>query len=314
MIKLNNKGFMLTEVLIVSTLIITVLLIMYTQFKNIKLNFDKGFKYNTVNDLYNLYNVKKYIEDENFIAMTGRLNINDYVRIDNCNPIYYENSTYCKRLYDTINLEELYLVKSNITKLKENKDLNRKTMDFIKTIENSNGDGYRLIGKFEKDRYAVLEVLNGTKFKAQISNSCSTTNKVPYTIYHKKENSNIDIVDPVIEEGYCSKKIIVKDKKIINSCYVPTTYSKVEFILIPDGTQNSATIEYSLLSSRVQINHYQKGTTTILSPANIVNLDCGSKLSVYDYILEISGKTYTGASFSEVVSDGKNKEVNIYYE
>ena len=59
--KLSNKGFMLTETLIVATMLITVLLVMYLQFKVVMRSYNNSFKYNTVNNLHSLYNVKQYI-------------------------------------------------------------------------------------------------------------------------------------------------------------------------------------------------------------------------------------------------------------
>ena len=60
--KLNKKGFMLTETLIVATMLITILLVMYVQFKTVIRSYQQSFKYNTINNLYSLYNVKKYVE------------------------------------------------------------------------------------------------------------------------------------------------------------------------------------------------------------------------------------------------------------
>ena len=59
--KLNKKGFMLTETLIVATMLITILLVMYVQFKTVIRSYQQSFKYNTINNLYSLYNVKKYV-------------------------------------------------------------------------------------------------------------------------------------------------------------------------------------------------------------------------------------------------------------
>ena len=50
---------MLTETLIVATMLITILLVMYVQFKTVIRSYQQSFKYNTVNNLYSLYNIKK---------------------------------------------------------------------------------------------------------------------------------------------------------------------------------------------------------------------------------------------------------------
>ena len=63
--KMNKRGFMLTETLIVATMLISVLLILYIQFKSVNRSFTSSFSYNTVGSSYNLYNANKYIEISN---------------------------------------------------------------------------------------------------------------------------------------------------------------------------------------------------------------------------------------------------------
>ena len=50
--KLNKKGFMLTETLIVATMLITILLVMYVQFKTVIRSYQQSFKYNTINNSF----------------------------------------------------------------------------------------------------------------------------------------------------------------------------------------------------------------------------------------------------------------------
>ena len=57
--KINNKGFMLVEVLVVSVFISSILIVMFVQFKKINNSYNVSFNYNTVDSLYLLNNVKK---------------------------------------------------------------------------------------------------------------------------------------------------------------------------------------------------------------------------------------------------------------
>ena len=70
---------MLTETLIVATLLITVLLFMYVQFKNVMRSYERSFKYNTINNIYALNNAKKYIESVNYVLMANSLFNKDYL-------------------------------------------------------------------------------------------------------------------------------------------------------------------------------------------------------------------------------------------
>ena len=60
--KIDNRGFMLTETLIVATFLVTTLLFLYIQFNNVTKTYDTSFKYNTVNGLYAVNNIINYIK------------------------------------------------------------------------------------------------------------------------------------------------------------------------------------------------------------------------------------------------------------
>lgn len=63
--KKNNKGFLLTESLIVTTFVLTVLIYLFGQFKNLMTEYKNNYKYNTVQDIYNLGSLAKYINTNN---------------------------------------------------------------------------------------------------------------------------------------------------------------------------------------------------------------------------------------------------------
>lgn len=312
--KLNNRGFMLTEVLIVSTLLTTVLLVMYTQFKNIKRTFDQEFKYNNVNDLYSLNNVKKYIEQENYTAMAGRLENDNYVRIESCNNNYYESTEYCERLYENLEIEKLYLTKTNLFKIKDSLDLNKATKDFIKTIESETGQGYRLIAEFKDNRYATLKVFSGSKYKAAIANSCNTASKFEYTIYHKLNKTNQDIISPTIKTAGCSEEINVINSTMKNKCYKPVDYSSHNFSIVSDILSNKATITYERITTTITINYYKSGTTSPLKSSKILTLDCGETFEIDDYIDAIAGVEFKYADKTKFEIGTDAKVINLYYE
>ncbi len=99
-----NKGFVLTETLIVSTMLVTVLVLMYSQFKNVTKSYDQSFQYNKVDSLYALYNVKKYIQKENYVTLAARLQTNEYVDIKTCSGIYFSSTMYCRELMSSLNI------------------------------------------------------------------------------------------------------------------------------------------------------------------------------------------------------------------
>ena len=48
--KINNKGFVLAETLIVTSFVAGVLLYLFIQFSNLNKNYNNSFKYNTIED------------------------------------------------------------------------------------------------------------------------------------------------------------------------------------------------------------------------------------------------------------------------
>ena len=52
--KKNNKAFLLAESLIVTTFVLTVLIYLYAQFKNLMTEYKNSYRYNNVQDIYNL--------------------------------------------------------------------------------------------------------------------------------------------------------------------------------------------------------------------------------------------------------------------
>jgi len=59
----NQKGFLLAESLIVATFVLSLLIFLFVQFKNLSTSYDSGFKYNSVEGLYALDNVKTYLKE-----------------------------------------------------------------------------------------------------------------------------------------------------------------------------------------------------------------------------------------------------------
>lgn len=61
---MKKNGFMLAEVLIVSTLLIGTMTFMYVQLRTLTTNYNKSFKYNTVDGLYGARIIKDFLVNE----------------------------------------------------------------------------------------------------------------------------------------------------------------------------------------------------------------------------------------------------------
>ena len=112
--KRDNKGFMLAETLIVTVFVAGVLIFLYIQFSNLSNSYDQSFQYNTVEGLYALEDVKKYIETDSSIKKYINSNIDSlgYIDITNCDKFTDEN--YCLKLFELENIDKIIITHNSI--------------------------------------------------------------------------------------------------------------------------------------------------------------------------------------------------------
>lgn len=158
--KNNTKGFVLAEVIIISVVVISALTAIYMQFISVNNSYYRSFRYNTVDDLYALNNIRDFIENDNFDNIIYSLKGNNYIDLTNCSEIFIEYN-YCKVLLNTLNVKKIIFTYESVSNLKNdlnNTDFSEGLKSFIKTINANKNDKYRLIAEFENDRYATLKI------------------------------------------------------------------------------------------------------------------------------------------------------------
>lgn len=164
--KTNNKGYMLIETLIVSTFVAGILLFLFIQFSNLNKNYNDAFKYNTVDGLYALEDIKNYILQDisAYNKIKENISINDYIDIIDCS--LFTNKKFCEELVNLENIEIIYVTnnyfKSDINVstspsistnfLNTEEDFNI----FIDKINPSGDEEYRLIAKFKNNTFATI--------------------------------------------------------------------------------------------------------------------------------------------------------------
>lgn len=157
--KIDNRGFMLTETLIVATFLVTTLLFLYIQFNNVTKTYDTSFKYNTVNGLYAVNNIINYIKSDGIDTLKTSVNNVDYIDITECPDTYFTEQNYCNILIDTLKIKTVLFTKENLTTLKNNRTALDQTMiDFVKFINYEEVEGYRLIIEFNDNTFASLKI------------------------------------------------------------------------------------------------------------------------------------------------------------
>ena len=133
--KLNNKGFLLVETIVVATFTLTVLIALFLQFKNLLASYNSSYNYNTVEGIYNLNNVKDYISQyqnsANPINKQLDASSKPYLVLYNgsCSTsLGLTGQTYCDELMKQGNFKTVIFSNSDPTKLK----------NYLKSNEDSN--------------------------------------------------------------------------------------------------------------------------------------------------------------------------------
>lgn len=168
MIKNNNKGFVITEVLILSTVIMGVLTLMYVQFKSVNRSYQYSFKYDTVEGLYLANNIVNYINDGNYDNLVEQVNNNPkgYIDITECT---IENSnliSYCNSLFQKSEIEKILFTKENLIDLKRNiSDFDNDMQNYIKQIKTLNDEkDYRIIVKYKDGSFTTMRFNKGNEY------------------------------------------------------------------------------------------------------------------------------------------------------
>lgn len=152
--KKSNKGFLLAESLIVTTFVLTVLIYLFAQFKNLMIEYKNNYKYNTVEDIYNLGSISSYITKNNII-------LSDYGYIyKNSEVPLPEENFLLEQMINTMNIDYLIYEDSDIDAVKNRMSkYNQDMQDFIekiKTIKIENKG--RLIAKFNNGNFATIMI------------------------------------------------------------------------------------------------------------------------------------------------------------
>jgi hypothetical protein len=164
--KLNNRGYILAETLIVTAFVASVLIYLYIQLTNLSNNYERVQKYNTVPGLYALETIANLIKSDDGDQIRAGINtihvLDLYEYVDNySNPNW--GTSLCLTLIEEKNIEKIYITPNyfdsyglNIINELHTLAEDPKFDEFIDTIHPSGIEDYRLIAKFSDDTYATL--------------------------------------------------------------------------------------------------------------------------------------------------------------
>lgn len=199
----NQKGFLLAEALIVATFVLSVLIFLFIQFKNLSSSYDEAFKFNTVEGLYALDNVKTYLkenasENKKISAYLNSASV-PYLAIyssGSCNnSIGLRGVSFCKELMEKQNMKTVIFTKADIT----NDEGSKKSLkNFLKTTSLS-VDQKKIFSENMREfilRVNIKELKNTYRLIAEFNDGSFATFNVGDEDWNSSKYNDPDYVDP----------------------------------------------------------------------------------------------------------------------
>lgn len=149
--KINNKGFMLAEVFIVSSFVLGVLVYMFVQTNSIMKNYNRSFSYDTVQGLYITNEIKKYLNYSGYYKNDLSTACDSYQIVD-ISDDYFTNMRELANI-KTVIVGNLDYIKENIT---NDSNVSFKEKDYIKYLSEKNK--CILLLEFNDDTYTSLNM------------------------------------------------------------------------------------------------------------------------------------------------------------
>ncbi len=172
--KINNKGFMLAETLIVSLFVMSTFSMLYVNILPLIAEYEKYKDYNTVEATYKAHWARKLVLDiinPNVFTVAENLG---YFDITNCLFYSQNNMTnWCYNFKETNDITKIYLVPYNLERFKDHvkssSSYTREFKDYISylptysknTTKVNDGNYFHVIIEFDKGdkhNYGIMEV------------------------------------------------------------------------------------------------------------------------------------------------------------
>ena len=165
--KLNNKGFVLAETLVVATFVMGIFAIFYNNFYPLMSEYEKRETYDDIDSKYSVFWIKRLIQlnSYNDTNMINNVNSNGFYRFT-CNDIMdADRKKICDALLEKLEVSKaggvynIYITKYNLTtfknKVRNNNAFSSSLQDYVLYLpdykrESLNFANYRIIAEFER--------------------------------------------------------------------------------------------------------------------------------------------------------------------
>ena len=167
--RVNNRGFLLAESLVVSTFVLTILMFLFIQFRNLIINYNNSYAYNSVESVYDLGSIGEYFRKNQDKPFGNYIKGNPYLMVYNngsCNDsIGLKNTGFCDNIMSQTGVETLIYTSSDLSviqdyvKTTEDAVLKQDLRDFISKVDAQiiQNKG-RLFAKFKNGTFATIAI------------------------------------------------------------------------------------------------------------------------------------------------------------
>ena len=284
---MNNKGFVLAEVLVVTIFVLIIFTLLYTSAVPLIGRYDELSYYDDLDTTYDVYQYKKIFESDS--SFYNLINTNDYKKIT-CSD--FSNSIKCDTLNDIIDFKDtdtlLYLKTSDET-YKDDVGINSDIKDYLNYIELPEDSDILLL---QHDGYISYVLLNSTGGTAD---PVVTIEYVSGDTYSDGYKNNLEL-----------RITCVSPINKITSFQVTVNNSNVATVDIGNDNESIKTLKLTTAGSNKKV----KGVCT--NEANLTDSkEQTYKIYVYSQDSSCSCKTYNyiyGARCICIQADG-----NSYY-
>jgi len=184
---MKKNGFMVVECIIASVVVLTVIILLYTQIKAVSRSYTKSYNYDNITSLYALSNFRTFLlNNNNYDKILSKYLDNKKNNISNCSKNYIfvscdyldgTNINYCDTLLNAMGIttsnatpRQIIFTSSSLSELKtcnlksDHGMLRSTFVDYILSLNPSESKNkYMLIAEFDDNTLASLDIYRASE-------------------------------------------------------------------------------------------------------------------------------------------------------
>lgn len=200
--RIKSMGFILTETLIVSVVLLVSFIFVFTQFLNIFAHYQSFERYHNIDSLYAAKNLETFLREDNYNGVITALNNNiasniPYYDFTSCSGTVFTFTTFCTNLIDKTGVTKALFSKYDVSSLLNfdsyTNNFSHELKEYIKYLGRQKTDNlpntYRVIVEMEDGTFATFT----TTEYAELTSKPQFRYKTSYVRLNGSANSTINI-------------------------------------------------------------------------------------------------------------------------